>query len=50
MINVWNKYGEPKSYGNGETDLITIIDIVNIISTANRKAFSDFGQRQDKNE
>jgi len=23
MINVWNKYGEPRSYGNGETCLIT---------------------------
>jgi len=23
MINVWTKYGEPRLYGNGETDLIT---------------------------
>ena len=23
MINVLNKYGEPRLYGNGETDLIT---------------------------
>jgi hypothetical protein len=24
MINLWIKYGDPRLYGNGETDLITI--------------------------
>ena len=23
MINVWTKYGEPRLYGNGETEIIT---------------------------
>lgn len=32
MVNVWTMFGEAWWYGNGETDLIQKIDIVNAIT------------------
>jgi hypothetical protein len=33
---VWIKYGEPRLHGNGETGLITKLDIVNAVIAAGK--------------